>query len=198
MSKATGVRTSGAQNALTEVLSEQAKRESQRAESADSGVSRFHRDAFMVGLNGTAMNDVTTSSEQAAALQYVPAPEGVDAPAAPQRVTPVSDPHDPRWVLALRVSESLDGEVLPPERRERLLKLGRVLGLTQFDAALVIACVQDQARRGVEPQMCPRAAEPQLRMIAKPGGHKNRSWGKVTVWLGLMLLIEYVVLFWMM
>ncbi len=55
---------------------------------------------------------------------------------------------DPRWVLALRVSEALQGALLAPEDREKLIRLGRLLGLGPFDCNLVIAIVQDQVRRG--------------------------------------------------
>jgi len=64
---------------------------------------------------------------------------GADAPVAAT---------DPRWVLAMRASESMQGAVLPPERRQSLLRVGRVLGLTAFDSNLIIAIVQDRARRG--------------------------------------------------
>lgn len=64
---------------------------------------------------------------------------GADAPVAAT---------DPRWVLAMRTNEAMQGAVLPPERRQSLLRLGRVLGLTAFDSNLVIAIVQDRARRG--------------------------------------------------
>lgn len=76
---------------------------------------------------------------------------------------------DPRWVLAVRVAESLQGDVLVPEKREVLLKLGRMMGLSPFDANLVIAIVQDQARRGYAPEYCPTAGEPQLRLVPHPG-----------------------------
>ncbi|HHN78372.1 MAG TPA: hypothetical protein ENK11_06855 [Phycisphaerales bacterium] len=59
--------------------------------------------------------------------------------------------NDPRWVFAARVASQLEGgqaAVLRPERRERLVKTARLLGLRPFDAALVIALVQDAARRG--------------------------------------------------
>jgi hypothetical protein len=58
---------------------------------------------------------------------------------------------DARWVLASRVSDSLQGGragVLPPESRTKLLDLGRRLGLRPFDCNLIIAIVQDHARCG--------------------------------------------------
>ena len=61
---------------------------------------------------------------------------------------PDLDPTDPRWVLAVRVWSQLDGSALTPDRRERLLATARRLGLRPFDANVIIAVVQDHARRG--------------------------------------------------
>ncbi|MFG0331548.1 MAG: hypothetical protein ACF8PN_16795 [Phycisphaerales bacterium] len=58
------------------------------------------------------------------------------------------DPNDPRWLLAVRTKESLQGAALSPDRREQLLRFAERLGLRLFDANLVIAVVQDEARRG--------------------------------------------------
>lgn len=69
------------------------------------------------------------------------------APAAPATLAP----GDPRWVLAIRTAELLQGSVLAPDDREQLLRTGRVLGLNPFQSNLVIAVVQDQARRGLGP-----------------------------------------------
>lgn len=74
------------------------------------------------------------------------------------------DPTDPRWVLALKAAESIEGgraAVLPPEKRARLLALGTRLGLRPFDSHLVLAIVQDGARSGegaVGPQPTRRLA----------------------------------------
>lgn len=89
-------------------------------------------------------------------------------PKAPRVGQPIEGMHDPRWVLAVRTAEVLDGPVLAPQKRERLVRLGKVLGLSPFDANLVIAIVQDQARRGFAPEYCPTAGEPQLRMVPLP------------------------------
>lgn len=56
--------------------------------------------------------------------------------------------NDPRWVLAIRVREMMQGTLLPPEARRRITRLGRLLGLNTFESNLVIAIVQDAARRG--------------------------------------------------
>lgn len=105
--------------------------------------------------------DVTPSLEPATKRQS-------QQPQAPRVGHPIEGMHDPRWVLAVRVSEGLEGSVLAPQKRERLVRLGKMLGLSPFDANLVIAIVQDQARRGYAPEYCPTAGEPQLRMVPLP------------------------------
>ena len=88
---------------------------------------------------------------------------------------PLTGPADPRWVLALRTAESMEGQILRPEKRERVLRVGGMLGLSAFDSNLVIAIVQDQARRGYAPVQCPAAGENQLTMIPLPDAHLPRS-----------------------
>lgn len=58
---------------------------------------------------------------------------------------------DARAIFAVRVAELLEGgraAMLTPENRRRLVDLGERIGLRAFDANLVIAIVQDGARRG--------------------------------------------------
>lgn len=56
---------------------------------------------------------------------------------------------DARWILALRTEEQLQGgAALPAESRRGLLDAAHALGMRQFEAGLVIAVVQDAARRG--------------------------------------------------
>lgn len=81
---------------------------------------------------------------------------------------------DPRWVFAARVASQLEGghaAVLRPERRERLTKTAKLLGLRAFDAALVIALVQDATRRGETrpgyPALTPSIAA-RLECVPKP------------------------------
>jgi hypothetical protein len=81
---------------------------------------------------------------------------------------PIKTATDPRWLLALRTAESLQGVILPPEKRQQLIRLGKVMGMTTFDANLVIAIIQDQARRGYAPDFCPTAGESQLQMVPLP------------------------------
>lgn len=88
---------------------------------------------------------------------------------------PINSADDPRWVLAVRAAEQLEGSMLQPDRRQRLLRLGKLLGLSPFDCNLVIAIIQDQARRGFAPEYCPTAGEPQLRMVPLPTGPESAT-----------------------
>lgn len=58
------------------------------------------------------------------------------------------DPTDPRWVLAARTQSLLQGTALTPDRRDRVMRTARQLGVRPFDANVIIAIVQDHARRG--------------------------------------------------
>lgn len=65
----------------------------------------------------------------------------------------VLDPEDARAILARRVVESLEGgsaAILRPEVRSRLVTTGVRMGLRPFDANLVIAIMQDDARLAKE------------------------------------------------
>ena len=76
------------------------------------------------------------------------------AQALPTPRPPELAPADPRRVFALRAAAAItpsSGGVLPPERRQRLNKDAAALGLRPFDAALIIAIVQDAARTGRDP-----------------------------------------------
>lgn len=97
-----------------------------------------------------------------------------EAPAAPRPIVthPLLEPSDPRWVLAVRTAAALDGAILRPEKRRRLLHVGRMLGLSPFDANLVMAIMQDQARRGCVPDHCPAAGEKQLAMVTLPDAYR--------------------------
>lgn len=97
---------------------------------------------------------------------------------------PEIDQTDPRWAFTVRVASQIEGgraAILRPERRERLLRLAANLGFSPFDAALIIAMVQDTARRGesqpgyapLSPHLAHRVAEslpamPRAKNRAKP------------------------------
>jgi hypothetical protein len=57
------------------------------------------------------------------------------------------DPTDARWKVAVETQRSLQGTVLAFEDRRRVLKLANGLGIRAFDANLIVALVQDRARR---------------------------------------------------
>ena len=116
---------------------------------------------------------------------------------APRIGAPIDGPGDPRWVLAVRVAEALEGPILRPEPREKLLRLGRALGLTAFDANLVIAVVQDQARRGHAPRLCPTQGVAQLEMVPLPASEPMtplQRWVRVGVVIAGALVLELMVL----
>ena len=121
-------------------------------------------------------------------------PRGGDAGAGapPERVTEATDP---RWVLAVRTAALLDGPVLVPENRRRLLAVGASVGLSPFDTALVIAMVQDQARRGTAPRACAAAAEPRLRHVPRPPARRV-PWRLVLLASAGALLLEAALLAW--
>lgn len=101
--------------------------------------------------------------------------------AMPAGNTAAADEPDPRWVLAVAAARMLEGgraAILPNESRERVQRLASSLGLRAFDAALVIAIVQDAARRG-EP-MGGMVAE-RLRMV--PAGPAKSKANPATAWV---------------
>ena len=85
---------------------------------------------------------------------------------------PALDPTDPRWVLAVRTAAALQGTALTPERRERVMRTARQIGLRPFDASLIIAIVQDHARRHREMS----EASGLLRLVALPERRRSAAW----------------------
>src|SRR5438552_15296237 len=81
---------------------------------------------------------------------------------------------DARWVLAARAAGLVQGgraALLAPDHRRRLQALAAGMGLRDFDAALVIAIVQDAARAGLDP--LGRTTQERLtliRPVQAPGG----------------------------
>lgn len=76
------------------------------------------------------------------------------------------DPTDPRWKFALETQQALQGAVLSFEDRRQLLSLAQRTGIRAFDANLIIALVQDRARRG-EPL---EHAAATIAIVPKPEG----------------------------
>jgi hypothetical protein len=122
-------------------------------------------------------------------LRYRPA--SPDKPVRPPMSRPAISATDPRWVLAMRVSEAMEGAVLEPSRRDRLIRLGRVMGLNAFESNLVIAIVQDQARRGLDVH----GAVDSLNMVPMSGKTPagKARWRRVAVWVGLALAAELTI-----
>ncbi len=129
--------------------------------------------AGVIGLDGAAAALAPTARERAE--QRI-----IQANAASASLAAL----DPRWVLAVQVTRSLQGgraAVVTPEERKRLMMVGNRMGLRSFDTNLVIAIVQDGARAGEDP--LGTAAVGRLRLVgreselsdAKPGP----GWGLV-------------------
>lgn len=77
-------------------------------------------------------------------------PRFLDSLEETRRANPALIADDARWVFAVRVRREIQGGVaaiIDPVARKRLLKLSNRLGLRDFDANLIIAIVQDDARR---------------------------------------------------
>ena len=153
--------------------------------------------------NSTASTAADAPRHRPATSLRSPArPPSAARPTSPSAPT-ITSPSDPRWVLALRTAESLQGPILGPERRDRLVKLGKLMGLTAFDANLVIAIVQDQARRGHAPALCPTAGESQLAMVPLPRSMdakldaRTRRIGIITGVITLLVGIELILLKWL-
>ncbi|MHC4976575.1 MAG: hypothetical protein ACYTF7_08210 [Planctomycetota bacterium] len=106
------------------------------------------------------------------------------------------DEHDARVVFATRVASTLEGgraAVLRPENRARLRRMAVKMGIRDFDASLIVAIVQDAARRG-ESYESDRARS----MVGLVGGVAARG-GRELLWsviasilLGGVLLLMLV------
>lgn len=109
-----------------------------------------------------------TPAQAGQSLRLVGGAAAPDARPPIANPTPIQGATDPRWVLAIRTAELLEGDVLPPTKRDALMHTGKVMGLTPFDCSLILAIVQDRARRGIAPEHCPAAGEPQLALVPLP------------------------------
>ncbi len=81
------------------------------------------------------------------------------------------DPTDPRWVLAVRTNSQLQGTTLTYERRQRVMRTAEQLGVRPFDANIIIAIVQDHARRGVKLSF----AAGTLSLLGPPGSNRSTA-----------------------
>jgi len=92
-----------------------------------------------------------------------------------QNPTPITSATDPRWVLAVATAQLMEGDVLTPTKRESLMSQGKSMGLSPFDCSLILAIIQDRARRGVPLDECASVSESQLALIPPPGMRSFRS-----------------------
>lgn len=118
---------------------------------------------------------------------------------------PLQD-NDPRIVFAAAVAACMEGgkaALLRVEHRNQLHKVARKLGLRVFDANLIIAIVQDAARRGeVLPSSGQFTRDAQKRINATlslmPGpqmwSDDAKALAIIAVALGLFLLVAFVLL----
>ncbi len=106
---------------------------------------------------------------------------------------PDLDPTDPRWVLAARTHSQLQGSTLTPERRARVLRTARQLGVRPFEANLIIAIVQDHARRGAS--LATAADTLTLLRDPRPRPTRRETW---TRWItaGLIALAANALFIW--
>ncbi|MBX2852940.1 MAG: hypothetical protein KTR15_14485 [Phycisphaeraceae bacterium] len=91
-----------------------------------------------------------------------------DAKPPTQNPAPIDSATDPRWVLAVSTAQMMEGDVLPPHKRQTLMSQGKSMGLSPFDCSLILATIQDRARRGIALDQCPAASESQLALIPRP------------------------------
>lgn len=116
-------------------------------------------------------------------VDRTPAPEvpvSRDAVAREMRAASLLSADDARRIVALRVVESLEGgraAILRPEARRSVVAMATAHGLRPFDANLVIAIVQDGARRGEGPESPDIAGR--LRLVG--GGAIERKQRRVSV-----------------
>ena len=105
------------------------------------------------------------------------------------------DPTDPRWMLACATRDSLQGAVLTYENRRKLMRLAQRVGIRAFDANLIVAIVQDRARRG-EPL---DTATEAIGVIPRPTATESAS-ATAWVWAAAIVvavLVDAVLIGWL-
>lgn len=152
--------------------------------SAQPAEGRFARKVTRGRPKRPITSDVESGNSPALRLVGAGAPDMKPPVANP---TPISGATDPRWVLAVRTAEMLEGDVLPPNKRESLMHSGKVMGLSPFDCSLILAIVQDRARRGLSPAQCPAASTSQLALIPLP--QRRSPWSALADKPGQIALI---------
>lgn len=122
-----------------------------------------------------------------------------DAGAAPRRPveTPITRASDPRWVLALRTADLLEGPVLTHDKRQRLLRLGRLMGLSPFSANLVIAIMQDRARRDRPFAAMLADARADLALVPAATPRRDGRWRTLAA-VAALLAMQALVMLWLL
>ena len=105
---------------------------------------------------------------------------------------PQLQPNDPRWVLAVQTASQLEGDRLSPEARQRIERTARLLGVRAFDANVIMAIVQDHARRRQ-----PLAASTDLlSMVPSMAPAHDTSLTRWALALGLAGLVAFALIRW--
>ncbi len=110
---------------------------------------------------------------------------------------PDFDPNDARWRLATETQQALQGAVLAYEDRRALLALAHRLGIRAFDANLILAIVQDRARRGESLQ----SAAPTIAVLPRPTSAASSAMpSSVTLlWvaaIAIAMLVDSILIAW--
>jgi hypothetical protein len=122
-------------------------------------------------------------------------------PAKPQRnvpsIKPIKNPSDGRWVLAVRTAESIRHGRLAADKRERLLKLGKLLGLSPMDTNRIISVIVAHADRGIAPDQLTHQSFAELEQAAPPPMRNvgKVNWSIVIMTTVLLMMLEFAVLF---
>lgn len=103
------------------------------------------------------------------------------------------DPTDPRWALAVRAYSQLQGTALTFESRQRVMRTARRLGVRPFDANLIIAVVQDHARRGRELS----DAAGTLALLERPGRRNRHPWARWIAAVACALVANWFLIWWL-
>jgi len=115
------------------------------------------------------------------------ASENVSASRNPQLA-----PNDPRWVLAVQTAAQLEGDRLSPEARKRIERTAKLLGVRTFEANVIMAIVQDHARRH-QPISSSAAM---ISMVSPPVQHRDRSLTRWALAIGIAALVAFALIQW--
>lgn len=109
----------------------------------------------------------------------------------------ITQPTDGRWVLAVRAAESIRQGEWSSEKQQRLVKLGKLLGLTPLDTQNIITIIKDCAGKGIAPEELTRHTFAQLEKAQAPvmRSVKKINWFSIFMTTVLLLMIEVAALF---